>query len=722
MVNKKIRCRKLFIIIKSFLSVILYFLITVICNAQNCSSVVGGYGHTLAIKADGTLWAWGRNADGQSGFGNNISKHSPTQVGTAANWSSVSCGPYFTLAIKADGTLWAWGDNSNGQLGLGHYITRYAPTQVGTETNWSSVSCGFGHTAAIKTDGTLWAWGLNDCGELGQGNTTQINVPVQVETATNWSSVSCSYEYTFAIKTDGTLWAWGFNGEGELGIGDSTGDNISKYSPIQVGTATKWSSVSGGRYSHAVAIKTDGTLWACGLNGYGELGFGNTTQMSTMTQVGTETTWASVSGGYGHTLAVKTDGTLWTWGLNSSGQLGLNDLTDRWTPTQAGTATNWSSVSGCMNYSAAIKTDGTLWVWGLNTYYQLGLDNTTQMNIPTRGNIPVIVVLSSPTITSVTPAYGINTGTITISNLAGTNFSSGCRLKLSKAGQSDIAATNIVVVSSTQVTCIFDLTNKTTGFWDIVVTTNSLSGTLTNGFEIRPLTSISQIVDSATEAEITLKNDALDVKVAILVNTFSSTASVTVEDAIAPVADRTSIKITNIAIQITNDMDYQPVKNITITINYKDSDVFGFDESKLVIGRYDSLNDRWVPLPSTAYPDINKVVGITNHLSTFALMQLTSSGNLKTVYVYPNPYKPDTAKYGGPGIIFSELTPRANIKIFTISGELVTEFDETDGDGRYLWDARNKNGERVASGAYIYFITNPDDSSQKVKGKLAIVR
>ncbi|MEW6558142.1 MAG: hypothetical protein AB1349_12470, partial [Elusimicrobiota bacterium] len=374
-----------------YLSIFLsFYLITCLYAASWSSVSCGGY-HTIAINADGTLWAWGRNEYGQLGLGTTIQMNTPTQVGSATNWSSVSCGELYTIAIKTDSTLWAWGDNGYSQLGLGTTIQMNTPTQIDSATNWSSVSCGGNHTIAIKTDGTLWAWGCNYSGQLGLGTTIQMNTPTQVGTLTNWSSVSCGRENTIAIKTDGTLWAWGWNNCGQLGLGTT----IQMNTPTQVGSATNWSSVSGGGY-HTIAIKTDGTLWSWGLNEYGQLGLGTTIQMNTPTQVGSATNWSSVSSGVHHTIAIKTDGTLWAWGDNYYGELGLgnsggnwisyDDGIDRNTPTQVGTLTNWSSVSGGGYHTIAIKADGTLWAWGYNVYGQLGLGDTTDRNTPTQVN------------------------------------------------------------------------------------------------------------------------------------------------------------------------------------------------------------------------------------------------------------------------------------------------------------------------------------------------
>ena len=140
-----------------------------------------------------------------------------------------------------------------------------------------------------------------------------------------------------AIKTDGTLWAWGLNTDGQLGL-----NNIAhRSSPVQVGSLTDWKLVAAGSY-FAVAIKTDGTLWSWGRGtaiaplGAGALGLGNTAHRSSPVQVGSLTDWKQVSAGAYHTRAIKTDGTLWTWGDNTSGQLGLGNTIHRSSPVQVG--------------------------------------------------------------------------------------------------------------------------------------------------------------------------------------------------------------------------------------------------------------------------------------------------------------------------------------------------------------------------------------------------
>ena len=167
------------------------------------------------------------------------------------------------------------------------------------------------------------------------------------------------YGTTAAIKTDGTLWTWGYNNGGQLGINVGSTDRLTPVTTFAGGT--NWKQVACNGYGHAVAIKTDGTLWTWGRNSYGQLGINNTTtpKPTPVTTFAGGTNWKQVSCGYRHIAAIKTDGTLWVWGNAALGALGTNDETNRSTPvtTFAG-GTNWKQVTGGTYYTSAV-TSGT---------------------------------------------------------------------------------------------------------------------------------------------------------------------------------------------------------------------------------------------------------------------------------------------------------------------------------------------------------------------------
>ena len=334
----------------------------------NIKQVSGGSSHTIAIKTDGSLWAWGSNSSGELGDGTTVGKILPTRISNDNNWDSVSAGYGFTLAIKNDSSLWAWGYNGGGRLGDGTTVDKHTPTRIGNDSNWDSVSTGSYHSVAIKEDGSLWVWGNNSSGQLGLGNTTNRNVPTQVGSNTDWSSVSTSGGHTLAIKTDGSIWAWGNNDYGQLGNGTTTGYGVANPTPSQIGAATNWASVSAGN-GYTLAIKDDGSLWGWGHNNYGLVagGFIGTESSNYIpVQIDTDTDWSSVSAFSNHTMAIKTNGSLWAWGYNKSGQLGDGTTDDRNTPVKIlpiDTVTVINGTGGgnyAQGVTVTVKADATL--------------------------------------------------------------------------------------------------------------------------------------------------------------------------------------------------------------------------------------------------------------------------------------------------------------------------------------------------------------------------
>ena len=304
----------------------------------------------------GTLWAWGENDYGQIGDKTMSDKNTPSQESTGAtNWSFIAVGRDHTVALKWDGTLWAWGRNWAGQFGDGSRSSKTTPSQESTgATNWSAIATGYERTVALKSDGTLWAWGENDYGQLGDGTIVDKFTPTQESTgATDWSAIATGFNHTVALKSDGTLWAWGRNRFGQIGDGSRVTETI----PTQESTwATNWSAIASGGY-HTVALKSDGTLWAWGWNTNGQLGDGTKSEKTTPTQESTgATNWSAIASGGYHTVALKSDGTVWAWGENSFGQLGDGTIADKTIPTQESTkATNWAVIAAGWYHTVALK-------------------------------------------------------------------------------------------------------------------------------------------------------------------------------------------------------------------------------------------------------------------------------------------------------------------------------------------------------------------------------
>ena len=215
-------------------------------------AVAAGLAHTVALRADGSLWAWGANNQGQLGLDDFVDRGVPSRVGSAA-WKAVAAGNDFSLAIGADGRLYGWGASGTGQVGDHTDSLPLSPVVVSPDTDWIQVAAGGSHGAARKSDGSLWLWGNNAAGQLGYDTTSDSDlsneflsvVPQRIGTDTDWVLVTLGFDSTLGMKRNGTLWACGSNEYGQLGydtVADADPDHGTTSEILQqIGVAGPWS-------------------------------------------------------------------------------------------------------------------------------------------------------------------------------------------------------------------------------------------------------------------------------------------------------------------------------------------------------------------------------------------------------------------------------------------------------------------------------------------------
>ena len=206
--------------------------------------MAGGVAHSLALKTNGTVWAWGRNSQGELGNGTTVDSVQPVQVTGLNVVIAIDAGFLTSMALKADGTVWTWGRRVNGARST-------VPVQVPGLTGVAAIGGGYYHWLAVKSDGTVWAWGENGSGQLGNGTKVMSLTPVQVNGLSGVVTVTGGQMHSLAVTADGTLWAWGNNWYQQTG-NNSTDNNLV---PVQVtGIGRVVSAGAGGYHSLAVVV------------------------------------------------------------------------------------------------------------------------------------------------------------------------------------------------------------------------------------------------------------------------------------------------------------------------------------------------------------------------------------------------------------------------------------------------------------------------------------
>jgi RHS repeat-associated protein len=353
-----------------------------VCTASaqlSTLSLSAGQRHAMALRSDGSIWAWGTNQVGELGLGTNTLAMWPMQISSLSNVVWVSAGPLHTLAVQGNGTVWAWGTNNDGRLGTGTFTATSNPVPVISITNAVMVAAGANHSLAILANGKVMAWGANSGGQLGTGNTISSNQPVLAGSFTNAIAVAAGTNFSLALTADGSVWAWGTNNFGQLGIGNTTSQSM----PVKITTISNIVQIAAGG-AHCLALASNGVVYAWGANPQGQLGDGSTINKTTPESVptfGATTNLGTVkwiASGYNSSAAVLTTGRLFYWGGYGNGTVYTNSA--QATELCANSGFVFQNVVYGDGYLLANKLDGSTWAWGFNQYSQWGNGNIYATN------------------------------------------------------------------------------------------------------------------------------------------------------------------------------------------------------------------------------------------------------------------------------------------------------------------------------------------------------
>ena len=356
-------------------SLLLLLLGATVVQAATPMQSAGGE-HTLALKADGTVWAWGSNDEGQLGDGTTTMRSTPVQIALPGGVlaTAVSAGERFSMALGADGFVYAWGYNGQGQLGKGtssgNVAANWVPVKIASLSDVTAIQTGAYHAIALKA-GDVWTWGANWSRQLGRNGVAHDATPgpVAVPNFVGSSNIAVAADggHTVALRSDGAVFSWGANTSGQLGNGTSGIFPTPVTGVGGSGTLTGVSSLSAGR-DYTLALLSSGGLVAWGANWAGQLGDGTTTDRAYPVVVSTTGVVGPVSkikAGGAHSMLLTSAGAVWAWGHNAVKQLGDGTTTDRSAPVAVSVAPGTpSSIGAGSSHSHVLMADGTVRAWG----------------------------------------------------------------------------------------------------------------------------------------------------------------------------------------------------------------------------------------------------------------------------------------------------------------------------------------------------------------------
>ena len=237
-------------------------------NLTRIIQVAAGDVHSLALRGDGTVWAWGGNQRGQLGDGSTIARLSPVQIAGLTDIVQITAGARHSVALDGAGRIWLWGDNSYGQMVDSSLPISASPRLLTAPVSFKQVAAGRHHVAAIDSNGQPWLWGLNDAGQLGQGNRIGASSPQAIASITSAKTIVAGGRHTMILTSAGQILGWGAGEKGQLGLGAADlADHLSPVS-IAAGLTPPLLRLAAGQ-AQSVALESGGAIKAWGQNKVG---------------------------------------------------------------------------------------------------------------------------------------------------------------------------------------------------------------------------------------------------------------------------------------------------------------------------------------------------------------------------------------------------------------------------------------------------------------------
>ena len=350
-------------------------------NTAVSPKVEGGDDYAIVQKADGTIWSFGYNSDGQLGIGTKNSSLIPIQSNIIATYKDISVGNNFTLALRQDGTVWCFGDNSKGQLGTKNIENSSKLIQIEGLEDIVAISAGENYGIALDKYGILYGWGENSKGQLGKeniGKNTKVQVQINAN-AGNILGIDAGNNQTAIVNSKGEIYGYGSLFTGKL-------ENIDNAFKVKVGK------------DYILALKKDNTVEKYYIKEVeeqvekhkyvnGELVIYYETVIKyipTVEIMCLQKNVVDIDIKDNENMYQTVDGELYTWGINTKGQLGLGNETNVDFPTKVDVhGDNIFRIGAGYSNTYIISNTGSVYAAGKNNYGQIGNGTNDASNIYT---------------------------------------------------------------------------------------------------------------------------------------------------------------------------------------------------------------------------------------------------------------------------------------------------------------------------------------------------